>query len=147
LVRDQRTLDHPLRRIPAAGLALATLLALPMAAVGKEPTLPTPCSIVKLLATPDKYDGKRLEVSGYLVVQEELALFMSKADVDHFIYPNAILLDLREYPKKLWDAIERYVTLRARFSAKDRFNKGFGGSFDRLEDVFVLANRNLGSGD
>ena len=48
-------------------------------------------SIVHLVANPEKYDGKRVQVFGYLHVRfEDSALYLSKDDADHLIGVNAV---------------------------------------------------------
>ena len=51
-------------------------------------------SMVQLIATPEKFDGKTIQVVGFLRLEfEGNALYLHREDYDHGIYRNAIWVD------------------------------------------------------
>lgn len=56
-------------------------------------------SIVNLIATPERYDGKVVRVDGVVILEfEGNAIYMTKADAENHISKNSIWLDL-DYSK------------------------------------------------
>lgn len=52
---------------------------------------PLKVSLVQLIATPEKFDGKLVSVQGFLAMgREGDLLYMSQADADNVLLPNAI---------------------------------------------------------
>lgn len=52
-------------------------------------------SIVRLIATPEKYRKKPVRISGYMQVEREnIAVYLSKEDAAHLFGKNAIWVDL-----------------------------------------------------
>ena len=50
--------------------------------------------MVQLIATPEKFDGKTIQVVGFLRLEfEGNALYLHREDYDHGIYRNAIWVD------------------------------------------------------
>jgi hypothetical protein len=119
-----------------------------------EPYLLHPPSLVSVLANPEKYDGKRITVTGFLHVQfEDSGLYLSKEDADYLITENALWVRYSTDAKLDWRCGEkfpstlglsyfdrRYVTLSGTFNMKERGHMGaFSGV---LEDVVsVLEQR------
>jgi len=118
-----------------------------------EPYLLHPPSLVSVLANPEKYDGKRVMVTGFLHFQfEDSALYLSKEDADYLNGKNALWvrynfaakLDWRcgeKFPSTLglsyFDA--RYVTLSGTFNMKEYGHMGaFSGV---LEDVVSVSEQ------
>ncbi|NTX04248.1 hypothetical protein [Myxococcus sp. CA040A] len=96
-------------------------------------------SVVRLLAAPEAYDGKRVEVVGYGTFEHEgTALYFNPQDHQHGVPMSAVWLVLGE----AWDSKERtpprYVIVRGTFRAKSRGALGlFAGAItdiDRLDD-------------
>jgi uncharacterized membrane protein YcgQ (UPF0703/DUF1980 family) len=72
-------------------------------------------SIISLIANPEKYYGKRVSVTGYMITEfEGTAIYLSREDFDNRIYKNSIFLligkgsDYQYYNKE-------YVTLDGTF--------------------------------
>ncbi|WP_291134339.1 hypothetical protein [Flavobacterium sp. UBA7663] len=72
-------------------------------------------SIISLIASPEKYYGKRVSVTGYMITEfEGTAIYLSREDFDNRIYKNSIFLligkgsDYQYYNKE-------YVTLDGTF--------------------------------
>jgi hypothetical protein len=52
-------------------------------------------SIINLIATPEKYDGKKVRIVGYITLYfEGTALFLHKEDLDNVITKNAVWVDI-----------------------------------------------------
>ncbi|MCA6421975.1 MAG: hypothetical protein IM568_04030 [Flavobacterium sp.] len=50
-------------------------------------------SIINLIANPEKYYGKRVSVTGYMITEfEGTAIYLSREDYDNRIYKNSIFL-------------------------------------------------------
>jgi len=94
-------------------------------------------SLVKLIANPDKYDGKRIQVIGYLNLEfEGTAIYLHKEDYLKSIYENSIWVNFsdkltRKINPKNWN--KKYVLVIGTFSAKNTGHMGmFGGTLDNI---------------
>jgi hypothetical protein len=68
-----------------------TLLLSTIALAQKSPTV----SLIALIASPERYDGKQVVVSGYMYLQRERsALYLAKADFQHALFKNALYLEV-----------------------------------------------------
>jgi hypothetical protein len=109
----------------------------PLVGQAKAPTsLPAPeVSLIRLIANPKEYDGKRLRLAGYLSgagLDRSLGLYLSSIDGRNDIEQNSIGVDSNE--AKLHDLVGRYVVLTAVFHAPDpRF--GSNGYIDQITDI------------
>jgi hypothetical protein len=75
-------------------------------------------SMVQLIATPEKFDGKAIQVVGFLRLEfEGNALYLHREDYDHGIYRNALWI---EFPHDQdGDKVNgRYVFVQGTFRAK-----------------------------
>ena len=116
-----------------------------------------PVSPIHLIANPEKYDGKRVRLRGFLHYQfEDSALYLSKDDADYLNSANAIWIrydktvkleilvckNIKEITKPTADDFKyfdgRYVTVEGIFNMKGRGHLGvFSGELDnvvRLEE-------------
>lgn len=96
------------------------VLAAVATAVAAEPEIER-ATLLQVLAHPEKYDGKRLQVIGYLHLQfEGNALYLHKEDYDHQIIGNMVWIEvqgaIRKREKELND---EYVMVIGTFDAKD----------------------------
>jgi hypothetical protein len=84
-------------------------------------------SIIQLIANPDRYDGKRVRIIGYLHFgQEEEVIFLHKEDSDQLIDANAIWINLpNDLSTKLAAELNKhYVHCEGLFSAKSHGHMG-----------------------
>jgi len=96
-------------------------------------------SIISLIANPEKYYGKRISITGYMITEfEGTAIYLSREDFDNRIYKNSIFLligkgsDYQYYNKE-------YVTLDGTFISGNGHMGLFGGM---LKDVgYILKKR------
>jgi len=116
-------------------IIFATLVACIVAAVtnaraGDE--MPQDVSIVQLLATPEKFDGKLVRVIGFLCLAfEGDAVYLHREDFDHALTQNALWVDV---PEKCDEGLSRkYVLLEGTFDAGDHGHMGlFGGAIRKI---------------
>jgi hypothetical protein len=98
-------------------------------------------SIVRLLANPDRYDGKRIRIEGYLrVAFEGTAIYLSKDDADYAISSNGFWVD--------FDKDEIADDVAAKFDGKyvlieGRFNKDNRGHMSAWQGSVEHVNRVL----
>lgn len=88
-------------------------------------------SIIRLIADPDAYDGKKIRVEGYLHIRfENNALYLSKEDGDHLMGKNG-----------LWISVDSSVELQAikkggGFEVPAEGIKYFDAKYVLLEGIF-----------
>jgi hypothetical protein len=94
-------------------------------------------SLIKLIVNPDKYDGKRVRVVGFIRNEfEDTTLFITKDDADYLIEENGIWIRIPSSQAKS-DSIENvkrgYVrvegTFRKALSSKPGLGRGHMGMF------------------
>ena len=98
-------------------------------------------SLVNLIATPERYDGKKIRVIGYLHLEfEGNGLYLHKDDYDFGISKNAIWADVNEkHPEigKLSKFSNQYVIIEGTFDSNMRghmdANSGGIKNITRLE--------------
>jgi hypothetical protein len=109
-------------------------------------------SFIQLLATPEKFTGKRVRVSGYLrVTFEGNALYLYKDAADHIISEQALWTDYAKRPSlepanpatgkqpKLADFDGRLVLIEGTFDATQRGHMGmFSGTIRDITRVMEL---------
>lgn len=124
--------------------ALAVMLCAPIltwASVWAEATpesLPIDCSIINLIATPERLDGKEVRVVGYLVVEfEKQALYLSENDGAKRVNRNAVWVSLEgaaEIASRARELNRRYVILEGSFDMGMHGHGGlYSGAIKRLQ--------------
>lgn len=96
---------------------------------------PSPVTLLRLLANPEKYDGKEVQVIGYLHLEfEGNGLYLHKEDYDHSILDNMIWVDATaDMQKAIKEINDNYVIIRGVFDAKRRGHMGlFSGTFTKI---------------
>jgi len=98
-----------------------------------------PVSLVRLIARPELYDGKVVQVVGYGVFEHEgTAIFLHAQDYEHGVPWNSVWLSLGETWKGKMGTQPRYVVVRGVFRAGDRGHMGLFsgalGNIERLDD-------------
>jgi len=83
------------------------------------PASPAVVSVIQLIATPEKFDGKLISVIGFLRLEHEgYLLYLSKNDYDNVVLANALWVDATEDMGKNREKLElRYVKLVGTFRA------------------------------
>ena len=76
-------------------------------------------SIVRLLSDPDRFDGKRVALVGFVHLEfEGNAIYLHKEDLTHRIMKNALWVSFADGYKPA-DCQDRYVLIEGIFSAGD----------------------------
>lgn len=87
---------------------------------------PIPASLIQLLANPEKFDGKRVSVQGYLSMPEHRAkdnyagptLFLHREDAEHLLLSNSIWVEpSAEMKRNSKELAGMYVAMGGRFRA------------------------------
>ena len=95
-------------------------------------------SIINLIATPEKYYGKRVSVGGYMITEfEGTAIYLSREDFDYRIYKNSIFLLIGK-GNEYQHFHKEYVTLDGTFIQGTGHMGLFGGM---LKDVEYIRER------
>jgi hypothetical protein len=122
-------------------IVLITFSLMPFLTVGQ--TVPT-VSFIQLLANPEKYDGKTIQVIGYLNIEfEGNAIYLHKEDRVHMITHNAFWVrfskDLTlDKDKAIKDFSGQYVIIVGVFSMKEHGHMGlFEGSINEISRLDV----------
>ena len=126
--------------IPTLALLCTLITAQPYHAFSPQEAAATnlpapPVSLIRLIATPKDFDGKRLRLAGYLGgagLDRGLGLYLSSIDGRNGIQQNSISVDSDEV--KLHNLIGGYVVLTAVFHAPDP-RWGSNGSIDQITDI------------
>ena len=121
--------------------AVALLFVVPSDA-GGGPPYPVQASMIQLIATPERFDGKLVSTSGFLSIEREAALlFLDKESCDHLLSDNAIWFFLNEELGKNREKLNRnYVILVGVFRNQ---KKGSGtnpnGGLDPVQRFAVVS--------
>ncbi|OYU79010.1 MAG: hypothetical protein CFE23_15985 [Flavobacterium sp. BFFFF1] len=83
-------------------------------------------SLIKLIATPEKYDGKRVQVIGYLNLEfEGEAIYLHEEDFKKSLSHNAVHVNFSKTTfndKNLSDFNQKYVIIAGTFRINSRGN-------------------------
>jgi hypothetical protein len=98
------------------------------AAVAAEDDRPMSVSLVRLIATPEGFDGKRVRVFGYVRVEHEgTSIYLHREDYTHRLTKNGLWLGMSDSaPEGSREAAvnNRYALIEGRFSAKETGHMG-----------------------
>ena len=130
------------RAIVMSGLLLATYYSSPahLRESSREPSL---VSIVRLLATPEVFDGKLVRVAGYCHLQfEGDALYLHREDYVFRLPINAVRLDLGDRSRDTFQGTTgHYALVEGTFLKADpRDPRPYGGVV-RVQSIEVLPPR------
>ncbi|HEY4194082.1 MAG TPA: hypothetical protein VGM63_00995 [Mucilaginibacter sp.] len=94
-------------------------------------------SLIRLIANPEKYDGKKLRLIGYLHLEfEGNSLFIHKEDYDVGIYKNSIWVDVdMKHPEisGLNKFSNHYVIIEGTFDSHNNGHMGrCSGSIEKI---------------
>lgn len=123
----------PRRLAPLAGLTLLVALTVVArrsapGAQPPDPDRPIDVSIVRLIATPEAFDGKRVRVHGFVRVEHEgTAVYLHREDFERSLTKNGLWLQANDVaaPGSREAAVQnRYALIEGRFSAKETGHRG-----------------------
>jgi hypothetical protein len=113
---------------------LFAVMSIALATLGADEARLKKCSLINLIATPERFDGVRVQTVGYVRLRfEGNALFLSSADAEHENTRNGIWLELR----KGMEVRDGYALVEGVFAAGNKGHmalwSGTISSIDRLE--------------
>jgi hypothetical protein len=103
-------------------------------------------SLINLIATPARFNGRRVRVIGYLHLEfEGDAIYLDQESFDNGVDANAIWVNLPAWAtvSKTQPLNDKYVLIQGQFDASDHGHMGqFAGSIDQIERLELWAFRN-----
>jgi hypothetical protein len=98
-------------------------------------------SLVQLIANPDLFNGKPIQVVGYLTVEfENVELYLHREDAERALYKNGVWVELsREEMKKYSRLNLKYVIIEGVFDSKQLGHMGStSGTIAKISKLEVL---------
>lgn len=114
----------------AIALILASVLTFGSAEVGQD--RPRPVSLIQLIATPEKFDGKKVSIIGFLTLGEhpeffgqQPMLFLHEEDAKNILRANALWVVPNDQMRQDREKInQEYVIVTGRFRAASGVDPG-----------------------
>jgi hypothetical protein len=121
-------------------LALGCLLLAGSAAVGQD--RPKPVSLIQLIATPEKFNGKLVSVQGLLGYDEHPVLWVHEEDAKHWLGTNSIRVSPNEEMHRNKEKINHmYVTVIGVFRAARTGTESYeGGAITEIQACTVWSD-------
>jgi hypothetical protein len=114
--------------------AFGVALALSTSSHAEEPR-DRAVSLIQLIASPASFDGKRVVVMGYAVLEaEQTAVYLHETDATYGITPNAVWLEaLLGGESRRAQLHAQYVLIEGTFNARRRGHLGrFSGTLENI---------------
>lgn len=93
-------------------------------------------SLIRLIATPEKYDGKTIQVIGYLHLEfEGNAIYLHKEDYEKGLSENSFWVSFSKKieKKNIMDYNDKYVIIIGTFKMDKKGHMGmFGGTLENI---------------
>lgn len=104
-------------------------------------------SLIQLLAQPEKYEGKLVEVTGFVNLEfEGNAIWFHKEDFSNTIYANSIWINVNKCVDRAGKPISGYASLMGRFTAKRHGHMGlWSGEISQVGECFPLPAARVGT--
>jgi hypothetical protein len=136
--RGPRLLRRSLKAASVAAVVCGlTTLSAGVAAKGTQPAPPRRVSLIQLVASPEEFDGKLVQVAGYCFLGfEERGLYLNQEDWSYGVNKNAIWLDLKGHS----ELSGQYVLMEGIFSANDQTDD-YSGSLKKITQFAVQKKR------
>jgi hypothetical protein len=96
---------------------------------------PTNVTVIQLIATPERYDGKLIRVIGFLSLEfEGNALYLHQEDYEQVIFRDAIWVEVTPEMDRQKEVLDKhYVLLEGTFSATEYGHMGgFSGTIKNV---------------
>jgi hypothetical protein len=116
------------KRVGALFMLLALVCALPCSTLSTEQ--PQAVSIIQLISSPDAYDGKLVQVFGFVRFEfEGSAIYLHQEDYKQGLYKNSLWLSMGE--QKELD--QKYALIEGIFNARNHGHLGLcSGSIEKV---------------
>lgn len=114
---------------------LALLLTFHNSAAQCSTSQPVQVSMLQLIATPERYDGKTIRVTAFLHLEfEGNALYLHREDYENALVSNSIAIEFTDTEAMTSKKYQNsYVLMEGRFSATTRGHFGAGqGSLSQI---------------
>jgi hypothetical protein len=101
-------------------------------------------SILALIAAPEKHDGMRVQLVGFLNIEfEGNSLYLDQNSFEHLIFKNGLWLVLTEHEIEKYRSLSgKYVIITGTFDAKDQGHRGnWSGSLKQLTEIRPMPTR------
>lgn len=124
-------------------LGCLVLLALPTSARAEDAD-GRAVSLIQLIANPSSFDGGRVVLTGYVVLEfEHTAVYLHEIDATYGIAPNGLWLDVPVGSDSHRARFHRrYVLIEGTFSAQRRGHRGaFSGTIENIGRFDVVEPR------
>ena len=102
-------------------------------------------SLIRLIATPQEFNGKRVVVMGVPRIEfESNGLYLHREDYDQGLTKNALWLAVPEDKRDEWEALEgKHVLVEGTFSAENTGHFGmYSGSIGKITRFQLLQREN-----
>jgi hypothetical protein len=100
-----------------------------------EDERPLNISLIQLIANPEKYDGRKVVVKGFLTLKfESTLLYLDKENRENGLHKNSIWINIQSDPNSIYH--EKYVTVVGTFDMK--FNGHFGCCSGSIKNVLEI---------
>jgi len=115
-------------KLSRAAFILTISILWPAMGAGAQEKAPVPVTLVQLAASPEIYDGKLVEVSGYLVLAERGGrLFAHREDVESNLLANSVRVERTEEMDSAKEELDgKYVAVVGVFRQGEVQRKGAG---------------------
>jgi hypothetical protein len=104
---------------------------------------PVEVSLVQLIATPERFDGKQVRVIGYCWLEfEGDALYLSPDDHANNIFRNAVWLTISREKREEWFTVRgKYADVTGTFRAKHHGHLGmFAAEIDGIQALALWSD-------
>ena len=131
--------------LSAVTMVLLTALSAPPFSSAQNNPIRNSVSIVQLIATPEKYDGKVVLVMGFLRLEfEGDAIYLHEDDYRHAIHKNGLMVVTNPKIDLEADKLNlHYVVLEGTFDANNRGNMGLNsGTITNITFTGICPTRN-----
>jgi len=134
-----------MRNLIAIAILLVSVMAGPSYSQPMEKS--EKVSIIQLLANPEKYEGKLVQLTGYVHLEfEGNAIWLHKDDFQNSIYSNALWIHVTTCVD--WDGkpMSGYASLMGRFTAKSHgHGRLWPGVISQVGECFPVPPARVGS--
>jgi hypothetical protein len=121
-------------------LVATILIAITGAASAASPAVPIDVSVINLISTPEKYEGKFINVVGYLHLEYEGdGLYLHEEDMRHTLSKNSLCLSFNdEVAASAKKYNNHYVIIEGFFTASSKGQLGMcSGTIEHVSRVEV----------
>ena len=100
-------------------------------------------SMIQLIASPEKYENKLVQISGYCINEPEgPVLFLSEEFANQLLYENSIFIRLQKDASFFSDLNKQWIMIEGRYEQDNRGPQGlFSGTLTNIQRVMHQPSR------